>query len=163
MTTSIATAVVVAVNLSEGGIPKHPVPAAEITPGGLVGDGHDHAKHETPVQAVSIFDLEDLEDLECEGFEVGPGSTGENLTVRGLEVDALGPGDRLHFSGGLALELTKKRKPCYVLDAIHPDFQRAVVGRCGFYARVITPARVAPGETIRVATADSPPGPDDAG
>lgn len=144
------TAVVVSVNISDGGIPKHPVPVAEITERGLVGDGHDHEKHDTPLQAVSLFDLEDLEDLRYEGFDVGPGSTGENITVRGLEVDGLDLGDRLRFSGGLHLELTKRRRPCYVLDAIDPAFQRAVMNRCGFYARVVTPGRVQPGETVHV-------------
>ncbi|MCA9291425.1 MAG: MOSC domain-containing protein, partial [Phycisphaerales bacterium] len=96
------------------------------------------------------IDLDDLDDLRAEGFDVFPGATGENVTARDLDVDRLAVGDRLHFSGGLVVELTKVRRPCYVLDAISPDLKKAVVGRLGFYGKVVAPAPLAPGETIEV-------------
>jgi len=143
--------VVVAINTSPGGIPKRPVASARVLHGGLAGDGHDHAKHNTPLQAVSIIDAEDLDDLRAEGFDVAPGATGENLTVRGLGVDELEVGDRLSFAGGVVLELTKRRAPCFVLDAIDPRLKKAIVGRCGFLARVLTPGELRAGETILLA------------
>jgi MOSC domain-containing protein YiiM len=146
----MADATVLSVNVSPGGIPKRPTAGLPVTVDGFEGDGHDHEKHITPMQAVCIIDVEDLDDLREEGFEVGPGATGENLTVHGLEVDDLDVGDRLTLSGGVCLELTKKRKPCYVLDAIDPTLKTAIVDRCGFYAKVLTEGRVTPGETIRV-------------
>jgi MOSC domain-containing protein YiiM len=150
-----ALATIVSVNISGGGIPKLPVAEADVTAAGLDGDAHDHEKHNTPVQAISLIDLEDLEDLRGEGFAVGPGATGENVTVRGLGVDALDLGDRLRLSGGVTLEVTKMRKPCYVLDAIDPELKKAIVGRCGAYARVLEGGRVRPGETIAVEKADA--------
>ncbi len=111
---------VLSVNISRGGIPKQPI------------------------------DAEDLDDLRAEGYDVGPGALGENLTVRGLDVDALAPGDRLRFSGGVELEYTKPRKPCYVLDAINPLLKEVVKGRCGGYAKVIIPGEIRAGETIDV-------------
>jgi MOSC domain-containing protein YiiM len=140
---------VISVNISEGGIPKLPQAAVDVATAGLAGDAHDHEKHNTPLQAVSLIDLEDLEDLRAEGFPVGPGATGENITLRGLDVDGLAVGDRLAFDGGLELELTKRRKPCYVLDAIDPQLKVAIAGRCGFYARVLTEAPIAPGARVR--------------
>ncbi len=145
---------VIAVNISAGGIPKSPQEIAEVREGGLVGDGHNHDKHNTPLQALSIIDVEDLDDLRDEGFDVYPGATGENVTVTGLDIDDLTIGDRLRFSGGLEVELSKKRKPCYVLDAIDPELKVAIVDRCGFYARVITPARLSPGESILLERSD---------
>ncbi len=142
---------VIAVNISGGGIPKLPVPVAQVTSSGIEGDAHDHEKHDTPLQAICLLNSEILDDLWAEGFEVGPGATGENLTVRGLDVEALEPGDRLRLSGGVQLEYTKKRKPCYVLDAIHEDLQDAIRGRCGGYAKVIEGGTVRPGETIELA------------
>ncbi len=142
---------VIAVNISGGGIPKLPVPVGRVIGSGLDGDAHDHDKHNTPLQAICLINGEILDDLRAEGFEVGPGATGENLTVRGLDVEALEPGDRLVLSGGVQLEYTKKRKPCYVLDAIHVDLQDAIRGRCGGYAKVIEGGEVRPGETIEVA------------
>ena len=123
---------VLSLNISAGGIPKRPIEVVEVTTAGLTGDAHDHEKHNTPLQAVSIIDIEDLDDLRREGFDVYPGATGENMTVRDLHVDECGVGDRLLFSGGLELELTKRRKPCFVLDAIRPDLKDAIRGRCGF-------------------------------
>ncbi|MHC4948992.1 MAG: MOSC domain-containing protein, partial [Planctomycetota bacterium] len=52
--------------------------------------------------------------------------------------------------GGVELELTKRRKPCFVLDAISPRLKEVIPGRCGFLARVVRPGPVAPGETIEV-------------
>ena len=128
---------IIAVNISGGGIPKLPVPVAQVTSSGIEGDAHDHEKHDTPLQAICLLNGEILDDLRAEGFEVGPGATGENLTVRGFDVEALEPGDRLRLSGGVQLEYTKKRKPCYVLDAINPQLKEVIVGRCGFYGRVV--------------------------
>ncbi len=141
---------VISVNRSSGGIPKRPIERGQVTEAGLLGDAHDHEKHRTPLQAISVIDMEDLEDLEAEGFDVFPGATGENLTVRGLSVDELAVGDRLELSGGTLLELSKRRQPCYVLDAIDPRLKTAIRNRCGFYARVIRGGAVAAGETVRV-------------
>ena len=83
---------VVAVCVSRGGVPKQPVAGADTTIDGLVGDCHDHKKHCRPDRAVSIQDLELLDELKDEGFRVGPGIMGENLTVRGLGVQRLAVG-----------------------------------------------------------------------
>ena len=147
---SESSPIVVAVNISPGGVPKHQIEIGEVTSAGLVGDGHDHAKHNTPMQAISLIDAQTLDDLRDQGFDVYPGATGENLTIRGLNVDALHIGDRLCFCGGVELEITKVRKPCYVLDAISPRLQGAITGRCGCYARIITAGRIRSGETIEV-------------
>ncbi len=141
---------IVSVNISGGDIPKLPVPEAEVGIEGFVGDAHDHEKHNTPIQAVSLLDVEDLDDLRTEGFAVAPGACGENLTVRGLDADGLEPGDRLRFAGGVELEVTKLRKPCYVLDAISPTLKVAIAGRCGCYAKVLRGGRVRAAESIEV-------------
>ena len=140
----------VSVNISGGGIPKLPVEMARVLSAGLQSDRHNHEKHNTPLQAISIIDVEDLDDLRAEGFDVHPGATGENITVRNLNVDALNVGDRLRFSGGVELELTKVRQPCYVLDAIDPQLKKAIIGRCGFLAKVVGEGELRAGEEIKV-------------
>jgi len=141
---------VIAVCSSRGGIPKTLVPEAEVVAAGLVGDGHDHEKHIRPHRAVSIQDEEKLDDLRREGFTLGPGVMGENLTVRDLHVQDMSPGTRLRLHNGPLLELSEPRKPCFVLDQIDPRLQTAVVGRCGYLARVIEPGRVFQGQSISV-------------
>jgi len=141
-------ACIVTVCVSDGGVPKHPINEAEVRPDGLVGDAHNHEKHRRPNRAVSIQDIELLDELRAEGFPVAPGIIGENLTVRGLHVQQRAPGEILCFEDGPVLQLTEVRKPCYVLDKIHPDIQQAAIGRCGFMARVIQGGRVFPGQRI---------------
>jgi len=151
------SATVLAVNVSRGGLPKRPVGTARVDMNGLCGDGHEHEKHCRPDRAVSIQDIELLDEIRLEGFPVAPGLMGENLTVRGLGVQTLSPGDRLVFTGGPVLELTQARKPCYVLDQIDPKLKEIVVGRCGFLARVVQPGDLQPGQSITVERGGLPP------
>ncbi len=139
-----------AINISPGGIPKLPVAQVRVTVTGLEGDGRDHAKHISPERAVTLHDEEILQQLRAEGYAATPGALGENLTVSGLHVQELIPGTRLRVAGGVELELTEARKPCFVLDAIHPDLKEAVRGRCGFLARVITEGTIQTGAEIVV-------------
>lgn len=157
-TTSFETAVaeVVAVCTSPGGVPKLPLASAEVRTDGLVGDAHDHDKHRSPKRAVSIQDLEILEALNAEGFALEPGTIGENLTVRGLHVQALSVGDHLHFEEGPVLELSEPRKPCFVLDKIDPMLKEVIVGRCGFMARVVKEGELKPGQRVLVDRRPSP-------
>ena len=141
---------VVSINISAGGIPKSAVCSARLTKDGLEGDGHNHEKHRTPLQAVSLQDIEKLDELRQEGFPLFPGTTGENLTVRGLQINTLPLGIILKFSGGVVLELTKVRKPCYVLDAIDPRLKETIAGRCGLYAKVLREGILTRAETIKI-------------
>ncbi len=139
-----------AICISAGGIPKRSVEAVYVSCRGLAGDGHDHEKHNRPEQAICLQDWELLQELAQEGFPLACGTIGENLTVRSLNVQRLTPGTILRFSGGVALELTKERKPCYVLDSIDPRLKEAIVGRCGFYARVLSEGIIRSTETIEI-------------
>ena len=143
---------VVAVCISGGGIPKHPQAYAEILFSGLKGDGHNHAKHHNPLQAVCLQDEENLKQLRQEGFPLYYGTTGENLIVQNLYIQKLSIGTVLEFEGGVILELTKERKPCYVLDAIDVRLKEVIVGRCGLYAQVLQEGIIRVGESIQLRT-----------
>lgn len=142
--------IVLSINISKGGIPKLPVNSTRITSAGLEGDGHNHAKHNTPFQAVCIQDLEKLEELRQNGYPLSPGQAGENLTVENLHVNNLPLGTILEFSGGVILEIFKVRKPCYVMDAIHPQLKEDAVGRHGMYAKVLQEGIVKANDSITV-------------
>lgn len=142
--------VVFSINISKGGIPKLPVKSVRITTAGLEGDGHNHAKHYDPVQAVCLQDWEELKLWSRDGMVLSPGQAGENLTVENLHVNRLPLGTILEFSGGVVLEISKIRKPCYVMDAIHPQLKDDALGRHGMYARVIVEGLLAQGETMTV-------------
>ncbi len=140
--------IVVSINLSAGGVPKHSVNEATVTFDGLVGDGHAHAKHIKPTRALSLLDDEILETLRQEGYPVAPGVLGENITVRSLHVQSLTPGTMLTFSGGVVIELVEPRKPCFVLKEIHEALEKETIGRIGYMARVIKEGVLHPGEQI---------------
>ncbi|MEW6684465.1 MAG: NTP transferase domain-containing protein [Nitrospirota bacterium] len=143
-------ATVVAINISPGGIPKLPISVANVTLDGILGDGRAHAKHVKPDRAISLLEEHVIDQIRREGYAVEPGAMGENLTVRGLDLLALTPGTRLQFSGGVEIELVEPRKPCFVLDAIHPDLKNAVQGRFGYMARVVTEGALQVGESFSV-------------
>lgn len=142
--------IVVSINISKGGIPKQPIDSVWIGVNGLEGDGHNHAKHYRPEQAVSLQDIETLAELRHEGYPLHCGSTGENINVAHVAVNALAIGTTLSFGGGVELEITKVRHPCYVLDAIDPKLKEAAIGRCGMYAKVIREGVLRVGESITV-------------
>lgn len=142
------TARVVAVSISPGGIPKRPITAGCVDAEGIAGDGRAHPKHKRPDRAVSLFDIEVLRQLVAEGFPLTPGAAGENLTVENLRVQQMEPGTLLEI-GNVLLRLEMPRKPCYVLDAIDPQLQYAIVGRCGYLASVVRGGTLRPGMTIR--------------
>jgi MOSC domain-containing protein YiiM len=142
-----ATGRLVAVCASRGSIPKHTLPAVQVTTDGLRGDGHAHAKHNRPERAVSLFDLEILMQLQNEGFPLYPGAIGENLTIAGLHVQRMSPGTLLEI-GDVLLRLEEPRKPCYVLDSINPCLKDVIVGRCGYMASVVHGGVIEPGMDI---------------
>jgi MOSC domain-containing protein YiiM len=133
------------VNTSPGGIPKLPHPTRRVLVAGLEGDGHDHESHRSPIQAVCMIDVELVE---AQGLT--PGALGENLTLRGADLQSRGLGDRIHFSSGLELEITKVRTPCFVLDSISTDLKHTMWNRIGMYAKVLTEGTVAPGDSFEI-------------
>ena len=141
---------IISINISLGGIPKFSVQSIRVTTTGLAGDGHDHAKHDNPLQAVCIQDIEKLNELSRNGYTLSPGKAGENLTVENLQVNSLPIGTVLQFSGGVVLEISKVRKPCYVMDAIDPRLKDDALGRHGMYAKVLKEGLLNVGESIHV-------------
>ena len=156
-------AAIVSINLSPGGIPKVPTASASVTVDGLLGDGHDHAKHRVSEQAISLLDVELLRAAAADhGLDLEPGSLGENLTVSGLGVQRLGEGDRLRVRNDdpgvpeVVLEITRVRPPCYVLDALSSDLKRTMWNRIGMYARVVVPGTIREGDAVEIELVDEP-------
>ena len=116
---------------------------------GLEGDGRHHAKHDKPSRAVSLLDLEQLEELAREGLVFRPGELGENLTVSGANVRNLLPGTRLRV-GTTILQIEEPRIPCYVLNQIMEGLEGKMWGRCGVMASVVVGGMVRRGDAVEV-------------
>ena len=62
--------------------------------------------------------MERIQALQAEGHSIAPGTTGENLTLAGLDWDLVAPGATLAV-GGVTVEITAYAAPC---ASIRPSF-----------------------------------------
>jgi MOSC domain-containing protein YiiM len=147
---TIMTATLVQVNVSEGGMPKLPVPSARVTRHGVEGDYQRNTKyHGGPNRAVCIFSEELYEWLRDKGIDLKNGSVGENFTTRGFDLNKLAKGDRLRI-GQCLIEITDVRIPCSNLKKWDVDLPELIVGRSGWVARVIEEGEVHGGDEIEL-------------
>jgi MOSC domain-containing protein YiiM len=103
---------VVSVNVSRGAVPKLPVERARVSPAGVEGDRQRFLEfHGGPERAVSIYSLDLIEALRKEGHPIGVGTTGENLTLAGLDWSLMVPGATLRI-GEAEVEITAYAAPC---------------------------------------------------
>jgi MOSC domain-containing protein YiiM len=144
---------------AEGGLAKHPVASASVDARGVEGDfnhyRHDEL-HDEADSAVLLMPRETIEALDREGWPVRPGDLGENLTTEGVAYAAMGPGRRLQV-GEIVLEVTRACDPCtnlyklpYVGPQKGPAFLKVMLGRRGWYAKVLRPGTVHPGDAIEL-------------
>src|SRR4029450_4971794 len=91
------------------------------------------------------------------------GAMGENLTVSGLDLRDIRIGDEIRGARAL-LQITTPRTPCQELDAYGQSFRTSIYdaqvkqrnpaaphwGMSGFYAKVLQPGPVRPGDPFAV-------------
>jgi MOSC domain-containing protein YiiM len=110
--------------------------------------------HGGPDKAVYAYAAEDYAWWGAElGLELGPGTFGENLTLRGIDVSNALVGERWRV-GGILLEVAQPRIPCFKLG-IRMGSQRfparfAAAGRPGAYLRVLAEGEVGAGDPAEV-------------
>jgi MOSC domain-containing protein YiiM len=156
------TGSVLQINVSRGGVPKRAIPSGDVSALGIAGDACAHPQiHGGPQQALLLITSEGLDELNALGFPLYPGALGENLTTLGLDRRDLRIGQRYRI-GAIIIELTKVRAPCDQLNVYGPGIQKAVYdaqmnagdplsprwGLSGFYALVIQPGPIRPGDPI---------------
>ena len=156
------TGSVIQVSISKGGIPKHAIDRAEVTPRGLAGDSFRHPQiHGIPKRAILLITAEGLDEICAMGFEVCPGALGENLTTRGMDRRAVRIGQQFRC-GAAVIRITELRVPCNTIrvygkgidraifdaQAMQGDLQSPRWGLSGFYASVSEPGVVCPGDSI---------------
>jgi MOSC domain-containing protein YiiM len=142
------------INLSRGGVPKRPVPEATLTTDGVEGDRQGNRRyHGGPDRAVTLFSAERIALLQAEGHPISAGSTGENLTVSGLDWTRVAPGARLVI-GETRLEITTYTTPCKTITGsllggdIARIGQKTNPGWSRVCARVVAGGRVRVGDAV---------------
>jgi MOSC domain-containing protein YiiM len=145
------------INVSAGGVPKHPVLEAVITTTGVEGDRQRNLTvHGGPDRALCLYSQELIERLQDEGHSIEAGSSGENLTLAGLEWEKLKPGDRLQVGPEVLVEVMSYTTPCEknaqwfrdrdykrVSHKVNPGWSR-------LYAKVLREGVVRPGDEVRI-------------
>lgn len=137
---------------------------------GVDGDAHSGktVKHRSRVKIdptqlnlrqVHLIHEELLDTLREQGFRVGPGSIGENVTTRGVDLLGLPRGTLLTIGSKAVVEITGLRNPCKQLDNCQAGLTGAVLDRkgtgklvrkAGVKGVVVTSGAVHAGDTIRV-------------
>jgi MOSC domain-containing protein YiiM len=148
-------ATIVALGSSPGGVPKLQRDEVFVSKSGLDGDGHRYHGHGGPDKAVCLYAVEVIDALRAEGHPIAAGTTGENVTVRGVDWPAIVPGVRLML-GAVEVEVTEYAAPCQtIIDSfsdrrskrisqkLHPGWSRV-------YARVIAEGILTLGDPVRV-------------
>lgn len=137
---------------------------------GIEGDAHMGVtvKHRSRVavdptqpnlRQVHLVHGELIDELQAAGFDVEPGTIGENVTTRGIDLLGLPTGARLRLGESAIVEVTGLRNPCVQLDNYQKGLTRAVLDRdengelvrkAGIMAIVITGGDVMAGDAIVV-------------
>jgi MOSC domain-containing protein YiiM len=154
---------IIQINISRGGVPKHPVEHARILFDRVEGDSWNDTKHHGLTgQAVCLFSVELIEELKAEGYLLFPGALGENFTTEGIDYRSIRLGGRFRAGSEAEIRITKIRQPCrtiamYGNGIIRATFDGGVKagdtssprwGRSGYYAEVLKEGMVYPGDTI---------------
>ena len=145
------------ISVSDGGVPKLPVLEATVSDKGVAGDRQRNLRfHGGLGRAVCLYYLELIERLQDEGHPIDPGSSGENLTVSGLDWDQVRPGVRLTIGPEVQIEVTSYTTPCshngrWFRDE---DFsrmsQKLNPGWSRVYAKVLRGGVVRPGDAVTI-------------
>ena len=145
------------INVSDGGVPKSMVESANILKGGVQGDFNRFraSRGGSADRAVCIFSLELIQRLKHEGHPIEIGSTGENLTIRGVEWESLSEGTHLEI-GDVVLELSEPCAPCSKIGEsfIGRRFDRVdhdnEYGWSRWLARVLREGEVTVGDSVNI-------------
>jgi MOSC domain-containing protein YiiM len=140
------------------GLPKSPVNSIKISKGGLEGDynvyRHDILSDD-PDSAVLLMPIETIRELNEEGWPIKPGDIGENITTIGIPYSKMTPEKKLEI-GDVVLQISRACDPCdnlyllpYVGKEKGPRFLKVMMGRRGWYARVIKEGRISNADEVR--------------
>jgi len=137
---------------------------------GVEGDAHlgTTVKHRSRVardpsqpnlRQVHLIHAELHDELRAAGFDVCPGTMGENITTRSIDLLELPTGTRLRLGETAVVEITGLRNPCAQLDKLQKGLMAAnldrdadgnLVRKAGIMGIVLADGEVRPGDAIAV-------------
>lgn len=117
---------------------------------GIEGDakaGHN------PERQISLLSTEWLQGMLAKGYKINPGDFGEQIVIQGVELEALGPGDRLLIGAGALVEITKVRTGCDRLELVQGEIDEATKATIGVMAKVLNTGTIKVGDAVQVLAA----------
>ena len=123
------------------GQPMSVVETAGVKEGeGLVGDRH--------AQAGSSRQILLMDSTTMAALEVEPGQLRENMTVEGLPIWGLQPGQKLRIGDGVEFEVGELCDPCGNMDAIRPGLREKIDGQRGLFVTPLGSGEVKVGDDV---------------
>ncbi len=159
---------------------KQPCETLELIAGiGARGDVHAgaivrHASRaddpEAPnLRQIHLFANERLRALRELGYDVHPGTLGDNITTEGLELDSLPTGAVIRIesttSAGVLLSVTGRRNPCAQIEAFQKGLLKEMIDAsgelprylCGVMCTVVYGGEIQLGAKVEIALPPGPP------
>jgi len=151
------TGVILQISTSNGGVPKHAIDRGIVWEEGVQGDRQaDLRAHGGPSRAVCLYSFEVIEKLRAEGHPIGPGATGENVTVGALDWSLVVPGVEMRLGKEVLLEVTAYATPCWKNARWFRDgdadrmSQSRHPGESRVYARVLRGGAIRVGDPVEL-------------
>jgi len=116
------------------------------------------------LRQVHLIHAELFDELSRQGFTVGAGEMGENITTRGIDLLGLSRGTKLYI-GEAVIEVTGLRNPCRKLNTLQDGLLPATLGRwedgsvlakTGVMGVILKGGDISPGDHIKTALPDGP-------
>nr|WP_308405791.1 MOSC domain-containing protein [Streptomyces tardus] len=143
---------------------------------GVEGDAHlgETVQHRSRVakdptqpnlRQVHLIHSELFDEVAADGFSVGPGLLGENVTTEGVDLLALPVGTVLRLGDEAVVELTGLRNPCLQIDGFSKGLMKRLIRRdgageivrlAGVMSVVVAGGEVRVGDPVRVALPTGP-------
>ena len=143
----------------EVGLPKIPVDKAEVTFSGIVGDYNrfrSTKKKNDPEMGLMLLTSDIIHELNSEGWPIQPGDLGENITLTDMDYRSLAPRQKYEV-GSIQIEISFICDPCSNLQVLPyvgkkkiKGFIKTLLGRRGWYAKVLKAGTIHKGDIIKM-------------
>lgn len=141
----------------ERGLPKYSVEEVIVNSVGIEGDFNRYRTEKrgnTLERALLLLPWETIQDLNGEGWPVHPGDLGENITTQGIPYN-LAIGATYYLGSQAVIQVSEACTPCVnlgLLEYVNKEkvsaFMKTLLGRRGWYARVLQEGKIRRGDII---------------
>ena len=115
-----------------------------VTEHGIEGDAHAGPWH----RQVSLLAHESIERMRAVYPAIDDGAFAENVVVDGVDLHAVGVGDRLRLGEGVELQVTQIGKECHHGCVIREKTGDCIMPREGIFCRVLSGGEVRCGDAV---------------